>query len=116
MQSYNLKTQKLEYNNLYSPAVESEDGGSLDEDEKKELYGPIAIETSSSRLAGTEILPLAHRSVVLRKIMESQGLGVKFMQSKIERRTAFLDKLAKQKVLDYKSFTNQLLEYLRNEK
>ncbi len=95
---YNMKEQRLEYVDILEKGAPTMQRGELKIEGLEEFF------------------PLTNRSVILRKISEENSIPLIELEKRIEKRTAFLKKLVKEKVFDFKDFTDRLEAYRNAEK
>lgn len=95
---YNAKEMRLEYNDLLEHRLE-------------EIQ---SVKGKTQSIA--EFFPITGRSILLKEISQEYGIPLIELQKKIERRTAFLKKLAEEGISDYAVFTKRLEEYKNAEK
>lgn len=128
IEGYNPKSEKLEYNNLYSVS-----GSRTTEEDEIEAMGfglpqpeSVSQETSSRgsgaavtsqmRFSAPEILPITYRSTVLKKISEQERIPHKRLLELIQKRNDFLEQLHRDKVFNYREFALRLSAYRQKER
>ncbi|MCX6802541.1 MAG: type II/IV secretion system ATPase subunit [Candidatus Diapherotrites archaeon] len=94
VKKYNAKELRLEYNDLLE---------NTELEEIKDLHG------ATKSIA--EFFPITGRSFLLKRISKEHGIPLLDLQKKIERRTAFMKKLAEENVSDYTEFSKRLEEF-----
>ncbi len=97
---YNVKEQRLEYNNLLDIGHE-------------ELKGKNGIKLGE---LGAEYYPLTQRSILLKQISLEYNIPLKKLEERINKRTKFLAELAKKGKMDYRQFASALEEYRNAER
>ena len=95
---YNMKEQRLEYVDILEKGTPTMQRGGLKIEGLEEFF------------------PLTNRSIILKKISEENSIPLIELEKRIEKRTAFLKKLVKEKVFDFKDFTDRLEAYRNAEK
>lgn len=98
IQRYNVKEQRLEYNDIMIRPSITAQSGSLRLEDINEAY------------------PLVGRSYVLKRICEENRIPPAVMEEKIKRRAEFLQKLSQEGEIDYREFTDRIEAYLHDER
>ncbi|MEM0360546.1 MAG: type II/IV secretion system ATPase subunit [Candidatus Diapherotrites archaeon] len=96
---YNAKEMRLEYNDL------------LENTEIEEI-----TDLQGGKKSIAEFFPITGKSFLLKEISKEHSIPLLELQKKIEKRTAFLKKLAEEGVSDYNEFSKRLEEYKDEEK
>lgn len=100
---YNQNTKKIEFVKIFEPQNHIE-------------YSKKEAEPEEILLRKLdELMPLASRSHVLKKISAEYGISIKEIQAQVNRRKKLLEELTEQKIVEYEEFYKKIEEFAKNE-
>lgn len=100
---YNQNTKKIEFVKIFEPQNHIEHS-------KKEAEPEEILLRKLD-----ELMPLASRSHVLKKISAEYGISIKEIQAQVNRRKKLLEELTEQKIVEYEEFYKKIEEFAKNE-